>query len=71
MAARKPKSLGGTIVKAITLDAPVERVYRAFTQRSDLEQWLAEPYDVDARAGGSVIGRAVELRHHFNQCAGP
>src|SRR6267143_359812 len=52
MAARKPKSPGGTIVKAITLDAPVERVYRAFTQRRDLEQWLAEPYEVDARAGG-------------------
>ena len=52
MPGHPPKSLEGTIVKAITLEAPPERVYRAFTDRSDLEQWLAEPYEIDAREGG-------------------
>ncbi len=52
MPRRAPKSLAGTIVKTLTLDAPVERVYRAFTERRDLEQWLAEPYPLDLREGG-------------------
>src|SRR3972149_6062865 len=53
MAERKSKSLAATIVKTFTLDAPVERVYRAFTERRDLEEWLAAPYEIDAREGGA------------------
>ena len=63
MAERRPKSLAGTIVKTFMLDAPVDRVYRAFTDQRDLEEWLAEPYAIDVKPGGAFAFGQVADGH--------
>ena len=45
-------SLKGTIVKVFEIGCPVERAYRAFTNKQDLQEWIADHYEIDARKGG-------------------
>jgi uncharacterized protein YndB with AHSA1/START domain len=48
----KSSSLQGTIVKVFEINCPVERAYRAFTTKQDLQEWLMDRYEIDARKGG-------------------
>jgi uncharacterized protein YndB with AHSA1/START domain len=45
-------SVEGTIVEVFEINCPVERAYRAFTNKQDLQEWMADHYEVDARKGG-------------------
>lgn len=45
-------SVKGTVVKVFEINCPVERAYRAFTNKQDLQEWLADSYEIDARKGG-------------------
>lgn len=42
----------GTIVKVLQIEAPPERVFKAFTNKEDLQEWMADHYEIDARKGG-------------------
>jgi uncharacterized protein YndB with AHSA1/START domain len=63
-------SAGRTIEKELFTAAAPERVYRAFTNKEDLERWFVTHAELDARPGGvfnlrwkdeSVAGAFVEL----------
>jgi uncharacterized protein YndB with AHSA1/START domain len=45
-------SLRGTIVKVLQIDAPPERVYKAFTDKKDILQWMSDHFEIDPRKGG-------------------
>jgi uncharacterized protein YndB with AHSA1/START domain len=45
-------SLEGTVVKVYEINCSVERAYRAFTTKQDLQEWIADRYEIDARKGG-------------------
>lgn len=54
----KADSVKGTIVKVFHVNAPPERVYKAFTDRKDMQEWMADHFEVDARKGGKFkMGR--------------
>jgi len=42
----------GTIVKVFEIRCPVQRAYQAFTKKQDLQEWMADHYEVDVRKGG-------------------
>ncbi len=48
----KADSMKGTIIKVFQIDAPPERVYRAFTDKKDMEEWMSDHFEIDARKGG-------------------
>ncbi len=45
-------SMKGTILKVLQIDAPPERVFKAFTNKEDVQEWMADHYEIDARKGG-------------------
>jgi len=45
-------AMKGTIVKVLQIDAPPERVFKAFTSKKDMREWMADDYEIDARKGG-------------------
>jgi uncharacterized protein YndB with AHSA1/START domain len=49
---KKSPSMAGTIVKTFEIDAPPERVYKAFTTKKDLQEWKFDHYQIDGRKGG-------------------
>ncbi|MGA2790264.1 MAG: SRPBCC family protein [Candidatus Bathyarchaeia archaeon] len=52
------ESMRGTIVKVFQVNASPDRVYRAFTVKEDLQQWMADYLEVDPRKGGKFkMGR--------------
>ncbi len=52
------KSMKGTIVKVLQVNAPPDRVYRAFTVKEDIQKWMANDFEIDARKGGKFkMGR--------------
>ena len=56
-------TLKGTIVKVLQIDAPPERVYKAFTDKQDMQEWMAEQFEIDARKGGKFkMGREADGR---------
>jgi len=46
------RSVAGTIVRTYELNANPERVYQAFTNKEDLQNWKEDHYEIDARKGG-------------------
>ncbi len=48
----KSESLAGTITRTFEVDATVDRAFDAFTKRKDLEMWMADHYEIDAKKGG-------------------
>ena len=54
----KADSVEGTIVKVFHVNAPPERVYKAFTDRKDMQEWMADHFEINARKGGKFkMGR--------------
>ena len=49
--AKPDSSLKGTIVKVLQVDAPPERVFKAFTDKKDIQEWMADHFEIDARKG--------------------
>ncbi|HXQ93517.1 MAG TPA: SRPBCC domain-containing protein [Nitrososphaerales archaeon] len=47
-----PESVEGTIIRTYELNASPERVYEAFTNKEDLQNWKEDHYEIDARKGG-------------------
>jgi uncharacterized protein YndB with AHSA1/START domain len=48
----------GTIVKVIEINAPPERVYKAFTNKQDMVEWMADDFEIDPKIGGKFkMGR--------------
>ena len=45
-------SMKGTIVKVLQIEAPRERVFKAFTNKEDVQEWMADHYEIDPRIGG-------------------
>ncbi len=57
------ESMKGTIVKVLQVNAPPDRVYRAFTVKEDIQQWMADDFAVDPRKGGKFkMGREADGR---------
>jgi len=52
MAHSDSETIKGTIVRVIQLDAATERVFKAFTNKQDVQEWLADHYEIDPRKGG-------------------
>ncbi len=51
-------SMTGTIVKVFQVNSPPERAYKAFTNGEDVQQWMADQFEVDPRKGGKFkMGR--------------
>ena len=51
-------SMKGTIVKVLQIAAPTDRVFKAFTNKEDVQEWLADHYEIDPRKGGKwTMGR--------------
>src|SRR5271167_2692643 len=48
----KSESLSGTITKTFEVDATVDRAFEAFTEKKDLQMWMADHYEIDAKKGG-------------------
>jgi len=48
----EPNSVLGTIVRTYQLNASPKRVYEAFTNKKDLEMWMADHYEIELRKGG-------------------
>ena len=48
----KTESLAGTITRTFEVDASVDRIFEAFTKRKDLEMWMADRYEIEAKKGG-------------------
>ena len=45
-------SMKGTVVRVFQIEAPPERVFRAFTDKHDVEEWMADHYEIEPRKGG-------------------
>ena len=59
--AKPDSSLKGTIVKVLQVDATPERVFKAFTDKKDIQEWMADHFEIDARKGGKFkMGREVD-----------
>ena len=52
MATARPAS-GRTVEKELFIRASPERVFRALTEKADLERWFVSRAEVDARPGGA------------------
>ena len=58
MSENNSDTVKGVIVKVLQIDAPPERVFRAFTNPQDVREWMADHYEIDARKGGKwTMGR--------------
>ena len=58
MTEKNSDTVKGTIVKVVQIEAPPERVFRAFTDAQDVREWMADHYEIDARKGGKwTMGR--------------
>jgi uncharacterized protein YndB with AHSA1/START domain len=61
MSNSESSSLRGTIVKVLQIDASPERVYTAFTNKKDVEQWMSDHFEVDPRKSGKFkMGREAD-----------
>ena len=63
-------TVGRTVEKELFIAAAPDRVYRAFTNKEDLERWFVTNADLEVRPGGvfnlwwkqeTVVGEYVEL----------
>jgi uncharacterized protein YndB with AHSA1/START domain len=45
-------AITGTIVRVIQIEATPERVFKAFTDKQEVQEWLADRYEIDPRKGG-------------------
>jgi len=52
MPKNKQESLSGTITRTYEVDADADRVFEAFTKKKDLEMWMADHYEIEAKRGG-------------------
>ena len=48
----EPTSLNGIIVRTFEINASTDRVYEAFTNKKDLENWMEDHYEIVPRKGG-------------------
>ncbi len=39
-------------MKVVQIDAPPERVFKAFTNKHDVREWMEDHYEIDSRKGG-------------------
>jgi uncharacterized protein YndB with AHSA1/START domain len=49
---KEKSSLDGTIIRTYEIDSPTERVYEAFTNKKDLQNWKEDHYEIDPRKTG-------------------
>jgi uncharacterized protein YndB with AHSA1/START domain len=52
MTQRESDSMKGTVVRVFQIEAPPERVFKAFTTKEDAREWIADNYEIDPRKGG-------------------
>ncbi len=50
----KTQLIGRTLEKELFIKAPPERVFRALTEKEDLERWFLVKAEVDLRPGGAI-----------------
>lgn len=50
----KTHSIGRSIEKELFIKAPPERVFRALTEKEELERWFLRKAEIDLRPGGAI-----------------